>query len=172
MARTLSRLHLIGALKPVITKGPPFSYSRQHPPEARRRMWRQLKRPAAYETALEEYAELEDRTGPGDLEAMGDFPRVPLALLMHDPEVMIGQFVKLARLARADAERVEALWGELLRDHAALSPLARAETVPGCGHLIHLQAPNLTVVAIASLVRDQPRASDPPPPDSKRPTGP
>jgi pimeloyl-ACP methyl ester carboxylesterase len=54
MARTLSRLHLIGALKPVITKGPPFSYSRQHPPEARRRMWRQLKRPAAYETALEE----------------------------------------------------------------------------------------------------------------------
>jgi hypothetical protein len=54
---------------------------------------------------------------------MGDFPRVPLAPLMHDPEVMIGQFVKLARLARADAEHVEALWGELLRDHAALSPL-------------------------------------------------
>jgi pimeloyl-ACP methyl ester carboxylesterase len=103
---------------------------------------------------------------------MGDFPRVPLAPLMHDPEVMIGQFVKLARLARADAERVEALWGELLRDHAALSPLVRAETVPGCGHLIHLEAPSLTVVAIASLVRDQPRASDPPPPDSKRPTGP
>ncbi len=172
IARTLARLHLIGALKPVITKGPPFTYSHQHPPEARRRMWRQLMRPAAYETALEEYAELEDRTGPGDLEAMGDFPRVPLALLMHDPEVMIGQFVKLARLPRADGERVEALWGELLRDHAALSPLARAETVPGCGHLIHLEAPNLTVAAIASLVRDQPRASDPPPPDSKRPTGP
>ena len=81
---------------------------------------------------------------------------MPLALLMHDPEVIIGQ----ARLPRADAERVEALWGELLRDHAALSPLARAETVPGCGHLIHLEAPNLTEVAIQSLVGDQPRASD------------
>lgn len=68
-------------------------------------------RPASYETALEAYAELEDRTGPGDLEAVGDFPRVPLALLMHDPEVMIGQFVKLARLPRADTVRVEALWG-------------------------------------------------------------
>ena len=88
-------------------------------------MWRQLMRPAAYETALEEYAELEDRTGPGDLEAMGHFPRVPLALLMRDPEVMIGQFMKLARLPRADAGRVEALSGELLRDHAALSTLAR-----------------------------------------------
>lgn len=39
------------------------------------------------------------------------FVALAVALLMHDPEVMIGQFVKLARLPRADAERVEALWG-------------------------------------------------------------
>lgn len=152
MGRTAARLHMIGALKPLITKGPPFSYCRQHPPEALQRMWRHMARAQSYDTALKEYEELEFRTTPRDLEVLGPFPRVPLTVLVHDPEVMIRFFVKSARLPLVDAQEVEELWGKLLRDSASLSPLAKTETVTGSGHLIHLEEPELTVARIAGLI--------------------
>lgn len=46
-----------------------------------------------------------------DRPGLGPFPRVPLAVLVHDPELMIDRFVKSSRMARADAEQVEGLWG-------------------------------------------------------------
>lgn len=152
MGRSAARLHLIGALKPLITRGPPFSYSWRHPPEALNSMWRHMTRSQSYDAALEEYEELEFRTTPHDLEGLGPFPRVPLAVLLHDPEFMIRFFVKSARLPLADAQEVEGLWGRLLRDSASLSPLATAETVIGSGHLIHLEKPEMTVARIAGLI--------------------
>jgi pimeloyl-ACP methyl ester carboxylesterase len=152
MGRTVARLRLMGALKPLFMNGPPFSYCAQHPPEARERMWRHLTRARAYETALAEYAALEYRTDPGDLDALGPYPEVPHVVLVHDPEAMVGQLVRSARLSRPDAERVEALWGELLREAASLSPLAMVETIDASGHLIHLEKPELTVARVAGLV--------------------
>ena len=153
LANTMARLHLIGAFKPLITKAPPFSYCQGHPPDALSSMWRHLTHVQAYRAALAEYEELEFRTVPGDVEALGPFPRVPLAVLVHDPEVLIGQMS--AHLPRADAERVEALWGTLLRDHASLSPLATLETVAGSGHLIHLEKPDVTTATIAAFLESQ-----------------
>src|SRR5690348_417017 len=49
-------------------------------------MWRHMMRAQVYDTALKEYQELEFRTTPSDLEATGPFPRVPLTVLVHDPE--------------------------------------------------------------------------------------
>ena len=161
MGRRLARLRVMGAFKPLMMKGPPFSYCSQHPREALNSMWRHLTRPQAYETALAEYEELEFRTSPPDLEPLGTFPPVPLVVLVHDPEVLIDHFVKRAGLARADAERVEALWGTLLSDHASLSPLGRLESVAGSGHLIHLEQPEVAVARIAELVEGHPETHDP-----------
>lgn len=163
MGRTAARLHMIGALKPLITRGPPFSYCRQHPRVALKSMWLHMTRAQSYDTALEEYEELEFRTTPRDLDALGPFPLVPLAVLVHDPEVMIRFFVKSAHLSLADAQEVEGLWGRLLRDNASLSPLARTETVTGSGHLIHLEAPELTVARITGLIGDVRREGVPHP---------
>jgi hypothetical protein len=113
-------------------------------------MWRHLKRPEAYQAALAEYEELEFRTAPSDLEALGPFPSVPLRVLVHDPEVLTTDMS--ARLPRAEAAQVEAIWGELLREQASLSPLGRTETAGGSGHLIHLEKPELALAAISELV--------------------
>ena len=154
MTGTLARLGIMSALKPMVGKGPPLSCCRHHPRETRDAIWWQFRRPRVYRTALSEYEELEYRTGPGDLDALGPFPAVPVVVLVHDPEVMIGQFVRLGHLTREEADRVETLWGQLLRGSAALSPLGTAETVLGSGHLIHLEAPELTTARIAALVEE------------------
>ena len=152
MARRIARLHLIGLFKPILTTQPPLSYCSKHPPEALDSMWRHLRRAQAYETALAEYEELEFRTTPHDLEGLGPFPQVPLEVLVHDPEVLCNQMMKSGHLPRTDAEAVEALWGTLLREQRSLSPLGKAETVVGSGHLIHLEKPELTVDRIQGLL--------------------
>jgi len=153
LANTMARLHVIRAFKPVITKAPPFRYCQRHPPDALSSMWRHMTHQQAYRAALAEYEELEFRTVPGDVLALGPFPQVRLAVLVHDSDVLVGQMS--AHLPRADAERVEALWGTLLREHASLSPLATLETVTGSGHLIHLEKPEVTTARIAALLECQ-----------------
>jgi hypothetical protein len=64
--------------------------------------------------------------------------------------VMIGQMS--AHLPRADAERVQALWGTLLSDQASLSPLGRVDTVVGVGHGIHLEKPDLVLATVTRLI--------------------
>ena len=162
MAGTLARLGIMSALRPLVAKGPPLAYCRRHPREARDAIWRQLRAPRVYQTALSEYEELEYRTAPRDLDALGPFPEVPVVVLVHDPEVMISQFVRLAHLPHEEADRVEALWGQLLRGAAALSPLGTAETVRGSGHLIHLEAPELTTARIVGLIEERGRAGGSP----------
>ena len=71
MGRRLARLHVMGAFKPLMMKGPPFSFCSQYPREVLNRMWWHLTRPQAYETALAEYDQLEFRTTPPDLDALG-----------------------------------------------------------------------------------------------------
>jgi len=152
LARTMARLRLIGALKPLIRRQPPFSYCSDHSPEALDAMWRHLKRAQAYDAALAEYEELEYRTSSAAVEALGPFPQVPLAVLVHDPAVMIEFFIRYGGWPRTAGERVEALWGELLRDHGRLSPLAQVETVGGSGHLIHLEQPRTTLSRILRAI--------------------
>ena len=152
MARTLARLRVIGLLKPFMLRQPPFLYCAHHSPNALHAMWRHLRRAQAYEVALAEYEELEHRTSPATLEALGPFPPAPVTVLVHDPEVMIEFFMRYGHLDRVDAERVEGLWGALLRDHVNLSPLAQVEEVAGSGHLIHLEQPELTLFRIVKAV--------------------
>ena len=148
---TVARLHLMGLLKPVIMGAPPFTFCRRHPPAARRAIWRNLKRAQAYQAALAEYEELEFRTAARDLDALGPFPEVPLSVLVHDPEVLTTDMS--THLPREEAAQVEAIWGELLREQASLSPLGRVQTAGGSGHLIHLEKPDLVVAAVFELVR-------------------
>jgi pimeloyl-ACP methyl ester carboxylesterase len=110
MGHRLARLHLMSAFRPLMMSGPPFMYCTRHPPEALDAMWRHLKRPRTYETALAEYEELEFHTSAASVETLGAFPTVPLAVMVHDPALMIDYLVKCARLMPPDAERVEGLW--------------------------------------------------------------
>jgi pimeloyl-ACP methyl ester carboxylesterase len=153
MGRTMARLHLMGIVKPLLMRGPPFIYCRQHPRAARDAMWQHMKRPEAYDAALAEYEELEFRTTSADVTTLGAYPPVRMSVLVHDPALMVDDFMTRARLSRPDAERVEELWGSLLRDHGSLSPIATVEAVAGSGHLIHLEKPDVTMARIGELVQ-------------------
>ena len=53
---------------------------------------------------------------------------------------------------RIEAEHVEGLWGELLRDYVNLSPVAKVDEVAGSGHLIHLEQPELPLPRIVNAM--------------------
>src|SRR5215472_194620 len=152
LARKLARLHLMGMIKPLMVSSPPLSLCRHHPAEARQAMWTHLKRAESYDTAIAEYEELDLRTSQQELDALGPFPAVPLEVLVHDPAVVVAEMMRSGHLARPDAERAEALWGELLRDQAMLSPLGRLHVVGSSGHLIHLEKPETTMDSVARVV--------------------
>lgn len=151
-ARRLARLRLGVALRPLLMKSPPLSLCRDYPAEAIDSIWRHMKRAQTYETALSEYAELEAHTSHDDLAGLGPFPDIPVTLLLHDPDVMIDQMVNWGRLPREDAQRAEALWGELLRDTTYCGHSVKTETVTGAGHLIHLERPQIVVDAITQIL--------------------
>jgi pimeloyl-ACP methyl ester carboxylesterase len=149
-AGLLSGLRLMRFVRARMMQAPPFSQTQRHSPEARAAMWRHFARARAYRTALAEYRA---RTRPADLDALGVLPPVPIVVLVHDPAVVVEELAGRGRLPKADAERVEALSGRLLRDRSSLSPVGRTETVDGSGHLIHLERPELTAARIANLVK-------------------
>jgi pimeloyl-ACP methyl ester carboxylesterase len=149
----LAGLRLTGFVRARRMQAPPFADARRHPAEARDAMWRHATQARAYRTAWREHRQLASGRGRADLDALGPFPPVPLVLLAHDPAVMVDRLVATRGLSRADAERLEACWGRLLRDRSWLSPVGRTETVDGCGHLIHLERPELTAARVANLVK-------------------
>ena len=151
-ARRLARLRLGAVLRPVLMKSPPLSLCRNYPAEAIDSIWRHMKRTRTYQTALSEYSELEARTSHHDLVRLGPFPDVPVALLLHDPDVMIDQMVTWGRLPREDAQRAEALWGELLRDTTYCGLSVKTETITGAGHLIHLERPQIVLDVITQTL--------------------
>jgi pimeloyl-ACP methyl ester carboxylesterase len=155
-ARLITRLRLAWAVKPLLMKNPPLSYCQQYPADAIESIWRHMARTrtynTAFNTALAEYVQLEFHTSRDDLEQFGAFPDIPVVTLVHDPAVMIEQITTRGRLPRTDADRVEAVWGELLRDGTYLGQSAEVDMVSGAGHLIHLEKPDVVLAAITKLV--------------------
>lgn len=126
-ARLLTRLGLGGLFKSALLRN-----YRGH--QAVDDIWRHMTRVETYQRALAEY----EQNIPCDLDQFGPFPDVPVINLVHDPEVMLGQF----RLSREDGQRVESLWSELLSDHPG------TEVVEGAGHLIHVDRPGVVLDAV------------------------
>jgi len=65
---------------------------------------------------------------------------------------MIDQMVAWGRLPREDAQRAEALWGELLRDTTYCGLSVKTETITGAGHLIHLERPQIVLDVITQTL--------------------
>jgi pimeloyl-ACP methyl ester carboxylesterase len=77
---------------------------------------------------------------------------VPVRVLYHSPKVIVDEIVQYGRLRREEAEKVEALWEELVREYLTLSPKSRWIEAEGSGHFIHLQSPDLVVRTVLSLI--------------------
>lgn len=89
-----------------------------------------------------------------DLENSGDFPPVPLRVLVHQSDKMRDTIVRFADLSRDDADKVENLWQELMRAHSSLTPQGKTVVTETGSHLIHLTQPEVVIRNILEVVQE------------------
>lgn len=148
----LGWMGLLRFLKRLLIKAPPFCYYRYMPSDRITILWQHLLLPKLYSTALQEYRIARSDRQVELLAAAGQFPPVPVRVLYHSPKVIVDEIVQFGRLRREEAEKVEELWEELVREYLILSPKSRWIEAEGSGHLIHLQSPDLVVRTVLDLI--------------------
>jgi pimeloyl-ACP methyl ester carboxylesterase len=151
---------ILRLLKPLVTKGPPFRFFKDHLNTERADIiWNHLLLPKTYKTALQEYA-LAHRTFPdGSISAAGPFPRIPIKIVYHSAIVAINEMEQKRGLGRQDAQKVEALREDLVKEHLKLSPHSEWIVAEKSGHFLHLQEHDLMVGAIRDLVVEARKSS-------------
>lgn len=145
--RIPAALGLLRLIKPLIMKSPPFFYYRGVTPSAFEAVWQHLNRPGLVTTVAAEYALAHDPTINAPLKAAGSFPPVPLRVLFHERAVLVDEIIRYGGLAQADAERVDQVWEELVREYLTLSP--DAQWIPARGsHFLHMGDPDALIAAL------------------------
>jgi pimeloyl-ACP methyl ester carboxylesterase len=148
----LAWMGLLRFLKRPLIKAPPFHYYRDMPSDRIAILWQHLLLPKLYSTALQEYRIARNDRQVELLAVAGQFPPVPVSVLYHSPRVIVDEIVQYGRLRREEAEKVEELWEELVREYLTLSPKSRWIEAEGSGHFIHLQSPDLVVRTVLDLI--------------------
>jgi pimeloyl-ACP methyl ester carboxylesterase len=148
----LGWMGLLRFLKRLLINAPPFHYYRDMPSNRITILWQHFLLPKLYSTALQEYRIARNDRQVELLAAAGQFPPVPVIVLYHSPKVIVDEIVQYGRLRREEAEKVEALWEELVREYLTLSPKSRWVAAEGSGHFIHLQSPDLVVRTVLDLL--------------------
>ncbi|MEK6756903.1 MAG: alpha/beta hydrolase [Bacteroidota bacterium] len=152
MYNVLCMTGILRLLKPLIIKAPPFRYYNNVPSERIKILWQNLLFPKLYKTALSEYR-IAQKDGQVELlTAAGQLPPVPVRILYHSPKVMVDEIMEYGGIKRDEAEKVEALWEELVREYLTLSPKSEWITAEGSGHFIHLQSPDLVVRTVLDVI--------------------
>jgi pimeloyl-ACP methyl ester carboxylesterase len=156
--RWLSGFGFLRLMKPVLLKPPLVSPYRSMHRNAFRAFWNNFLTPRSSQTALNEYIQSHDPRNAVDLKNSGSFPAVPLRVLVHNSEIMRDAIVRFGDLSREEADKVENLWQELMRAHAALSPLGKVVVSETGNHLIHLTQPDIVIRTILEVVQEASRA--------------
>jgi pimeloyl-ACP methyl ester carboxylesterase len=144
-------------MKPFLLKSPHLAPYRLLPPKAFRAFWNNLISPRNPQTALNEYVQAHDPRNIVDLKNSGDFPPVPLRVLVHDRDKMRDAIVRHGDLSRDDADKVENLWQELMRGYGTLSPLSKVVAAETGSHLIHLTQPDFVIRNILEVLQEASR---------------
>jgi pimeloyl-ACP methyl ester carboxylesterase len=150
----LSGFGFLRVIKPFLLKSPQLSPYRHLPPKAFRAFWNNFLFPKNAQTALNEYIQAHDPRNMIDLKNSGDFPPVPMRILVHHREKMRDTIVRTGDLSRDDADKVENLSQELMRSYGALSPKSKIVTAETGSHLIHLTQPEVVIQTISEVLQE------------------
>ncbi|MCX6142243.1 MAG: alpha/beta hydrolase [Ignavibacteriales bacterium] len=145
-------------MKPFLLKSPQLAPYRLLPPKAFRAFWNNFLSPRNPQTALNEYTQANDPRNMIDLKNSGDFPPVPLRVLVHHRDKMRDAIVRLGDLSRDDADKVENLWQELMRAYGTLSPQSKIVEAETGSHLIHLTQPDVVLRSIFEVLQEASQA--------------
>ena len=154
----LSGIGFLRLMKPFLLKSPQFAAYHSLDRKAFRAVWNNLLTPKTAHTALNEYVQSHDPRNMVDLKNSGSFPVVPLRVLVHHAEKMRDAIMRLGDLSRDEADKVENLWQDLMRAHAALSPKGKVIACETASHLIHLANPDVVVRNILEVVQEASQA--------------
>ena len=146
--RTLARLHLGFIIKAMMKSAPPFYYYKSFSPQAKAYILNALTKPALYDSAMAEYAEAHLDENTAKLKEKGDFPDIPLVLITHSSALAVKEAMEFGTGSLELAERVEALWQELMREYLAFSPRSSYIEAEKSTHFIHLLQPELILEAL------------------------
>ncbi len=153
MLAPLSQLGIMRALKPIMMKAPPFYYyAKRMPARNIEAIWQDMLMPHVASTALAENAQAHIDQNNQDLLAPGGFPNVPVTVIYHTPEIIIGEIVKYGGLNRSDAESVERLWESLVKEYVTLGAPGTWIVSAGSSHFIHLDNTALVMDEIKKLI--------------------
>jgi pimeloyl-ACP methyl ester carboxylesterase len=99
-------------------------------------------------------SELENMMGSGrSIEALGDFPNIPLKVMARDREVATNNLIK-AGIDEKEARIFEDLIQELAREIATHSTMGKFVSVKNSGHCIYMDHPNIVIDVIEEVISE------------------
>jgi pimeloyl-ACP methyl ester carboxylesterase len=150
----LSGFGFLRLMRPYLLKTHQLEHCRSLPPNAFHAVWNNFINPKTSQTALNEYIQTHDPRNMVDLKNSGDFPAVPLRVLVHHGNTMRDTIIRLGDLSRDDADKVENLWQELMRAHGSLSPQGKIVATETGSHFIHLTQPGAVIRNVLEVVQE------------------
>lgn len=151
LGQTISSLRLGFLLKPLLRKAPPFYYYNEFTKEAEDCILNNLTQSKLYKSAISEYQFLESGNAAATLGEKGNFPNIPLFLICHDPEIMIGEIMEYGGADKATAIKIDNLWVSLMKEYLRFSEKAVYRQAQKSGHFIHLSDPDVIWEALLSI---------------------
>lgn len=99
-------------------------------------------------------SELENMMSSGrSIEALGDFPNIPLKVMSRDGEVATNNLIK-AGIDEEEARIFENLIQELAREIATYSTKGKFISVKNSGHCIYMDCPNIVIDVIEEIISE------------------
>jgi pimeloyl-ACP methyl ester carboxylesterase len=133
------KLGVLKLLTPLLKKSIPFYYYKNYDGATTKAILEHQTQLKTYKTLWQEYTAFKNQEQVKKELLANPFPKIPVRLLKHDPDVMVEEIVNFGGLTEAEARQIDALWHELMDNHyAALSPNFKAEISEKSGHYVHL----------------------------------
>ncbi|TSA22989.1 alpha/beta hydrolase [bacterium] len=141
-------------MRRIIQKSESFKPYLVLPKETADVLWHHMLLPHAPRTASDEYFQARNHRPNLDLRSHETFPPVPLRIVTHSSEKMVGQIARSGGLSSDEAWKVENLWQELIRAHCDLAPGSRLVIADRSGHSIHLEQGELVVETVLEVIQE------------------
>lgn len=134
----LAKLHLGCFIRSMMRKAPPFYYYDGFLEEEKKYILDALTKSRLYQTALAEYQLSHEEEQISDLKEKAEFPDIPIILITHNSETEIGEICAFGGASREQAEKIEKLWQQLMKEYLNFSTESRYECAVKSSHYIHL----------------------------------
>lgn len=150
----LAKLRIMPLIKSLVFKSPPFYYYTNVSNEAKEIIFQSIRRSSFYSTIIEEYEESHKDANLVGIDNMRGFYGGPTVVLYHDPEVIKKEIVKYGGLDEVDAQIVDDVWKDLVREYCELSSYSKFKEIDRATHYIHMSNPDIVISTVKGFLEN------------------